>query len=428
MTTSSGRRGRGSRRGRARVRGGAIAAAAAIASSAALAACSSASPAPSDSAGSASASRQAAAGAAAAGAAAANGTGTSLATSLSTAKDSWAIVPMSANPTFWEVFARPAGSSTWQLVTPPGVASNGGLVAAADAGGGLVVAVRPSQNLAFTPVATTTDAGASWSADGPISTGVAASAGALAASGRQLAAVLDNGTVEASSNGGSSWATLAKPGAIAAGATCATVHIASVSFGPTPGQVLAAGDCGATGAAGVFAYSAGDGWQPLRLPVSGQLVRLGAGTALVRAKAGLTALWANDAWYAYAPLSSSAAPTPASSPGSSAADWTASAPLPVTNAVIAAGGLAGTTATSSDGTWVLLPGGQAATIGGPGQQWLLLPPTPAHTTVLASGPGTALDALAVSGHTLTVWQLDHGSTVWARAQTINVPLEPDSSS
>ena len=98
------------------------------------------------------------------------------------------------------------------------------------------------------------------------------------------------------------------------------------------------------------------------------------------------------------------------------------------SAVTASGALAAATATSSGGTWVLLPGGQAATIGGPGQQWLLLPPTPAHTTVLASGPGTSIDALAVSGDTLTVWQLDHRSTVWARAQTISVPIEPDSSS
>ena len=82
----------------------------------------------------------------------------------------------------------------------------------------------------------------------------------------------------------------------------------------------------------------------------------------------------------------------------------------------------------SNGAWVLLPGGQAATIAGPGKQWLLLPPTPAHTSVLASGPGTSLDALAVSGSTLTVWQLDHGSTVWARAQTINVPIQLGSSS
>ena len=34
----------------------------------------------------------------------------------------------------WEVFVRPAKSSTWQLVTPPGVADNGGLVAAAEYG------------------------------------------------------------------------------------------------------------------------------------------------------------------------------------------------------------------------------------------------------------------------------------------------------
>jgi hypothetical protein len=427
VTTTTGRRGRERRRGR--VRGGALAAAvAAIASSAALAGCSSASPASSGSAGA-----SAQAGAPAAGPPAASGAGGSLATSLSTAEDSWAIVPMSADPTFWEVFVRPAKSSTWQLVTPPGVADNGGLVAAADAGSGLTVAVRPSQDLAFTPVATTTDAGARWSADGPISTGVAASPGALAVAGRQLAAVLDNGAVEASSNGGGSWATLAKPGTIAtsaAGQKCGTARVTSVTFGPVASQVLAAAECGATGTAGVFAYSAGDGWQRLSLPATGQLVRLGAGSALVRTPAGLTELWANDAvhWYADAPLSSSASPAPTSSPGSAAADWTASAPLPVSNAVTASGGLAGATATSSGGTWVLLPGGQAATIGGPGQQWLLLPPTPAHTIVLASGPGTALDALAVSGSTLTVWQLDRGSTVWAKAQTISVPLQPNSSS
>jgi hypothetical protein len=419
VTTTTGRRG-----SRGRVRSSALAAAvAAIASGAALAGCGSSSSSPSTTASPPASGAPAASSAPAA----------SLATTVSTAKDSWAIVPMSANPTFWEVFVRPSKSSTWQLVTPPGVADNGGLVAAADAGSGLTVAVRPSQDLQFTPVSATTDSGASWSTDGPISRAVAASPDALAVSGRQLAAVLDNGTVEASSDAGNSWRTLAKPAAIAASATgqkCAAVHVSSVSFGPVPTQVLAAGDCGTTGAAGLFSYSAGDGWQRVTLPVSGPLVRLGAGTALVRAQDGLTALWADDAlhWYAYAPLSSSATPTPTSSPGTSAAGWTASAALPVTNAVTASGGLAGATPTSSGGMWVLLPGGQAATIGGPGQQWLLLPPTPAHTSVLASGPGTALDALAVSGSTLTVWQLDHGSTVWTRAQTIRVPLEPDSSS
>jgi hypothetical protein len=417
VTTTTGYRAR-----RGRVRGGTVVAAvAAIAAGAALAGCGSSSP------SSSSASSAAAGSGVSSPPASPSAQAAALATSLSTPEDTWAIVPMSANPTFWQVFVRPAKSATWQLVTPPGVADNGGLVAATDNESGLTVAVRPSQDLAFSPVAMTANAGATWSTDGPISQGVAASPDALAVSGRQLAAVLDNGTVEASTNAGSSWRTLAKPGAIAASAAgqkCAAVHVSSVSFGPVPTQVLAAGEC-STGSAGLFAYSASDGWQRVTLPVSGPLVRLGPGTALVQAADGLTELWANDAlhWYAYAPLSSSAAPAPTSS-----AAWTASAALPVTNPVTASGGLAGATATSSDGTWVLLPGGQAATIGGPGQQWLLLPPTPAHTSVLASGPGTSLDALAVSGSTLTVWQLDHGSTVWAKAQTINVPIQVGSSS
>jgi hypothetical protein len=393
------------RRGQVR-RGALVTAVAVIASSAALAACASASSSSS----------------AAGDPAAARVPAVSLATSLSTATDSWAIVPMTANPTFWEVFVRPAKSATWQLVTPPGVADNGGLVAASGNGRSLTVAVRPSQDLEFTPLASTADAGASWSTGGPLSADVAASPGALAVSGSELAAVLGNGTIEASSDAGSTWRTLAKPGAIAASAAgkqCGTVGVTSVSFGPLPTEVLAAGSCRASGTGAFFDYSPADGWQRLSLPVSGQLVRLGPGTELVRAKAGLTAMWLFG-WYAYAPLQ------PSSQPSSAA--WTASAPLPVTSPVIASGGLGGATATSPGGLWVLMPGGQAATIGGPGQRWLLLPPTPAHTSVLASGPGNAVDALAVSGSTLTVWQLDRGSTIWTKAQTLSVPIQLGSSS
>jgi hypothetical protein len=82
---------------------------------------------------------------------------------------------------------------------------------------------------------------------------------------------------------------------------------------------------------------------------------------------------------------------------------------------------------------VLLSGGRAATIsdlgttpGGP--QWLLLPPVPAHTTVLASGPDGATDALAASGTTLTVWRLAPKATVWSRVQAITVPVQAGSSS
>ena len=43
---------------------------------------------------------------------------------------------------------------------------------------------------------------------------------------------------------------------------------------------------------------------------------------------------------------------------------------------------------------MLLSGGRAATIAGPGQPWTLLPPVPAKTVLLAAGPDGATDALA----------------------------------
>jgi len=394
------------RRGRARA-GALVAAAAAIASAGVLSAC-----------GSSASSATSASGGTAASTAA-----VSLATSLSTAEDSWAVVPVSANPAFWEVLVRPAKSAAWRLVTPPGVADNGGLVATG-AGSALTVAVRPTQDLEFSPLSTTADAGATWSTDGPLSAGVAASPDALAAfpsaasaSESHLVALLSGGAIETSSDAGNTWVTIAKPGAIAAspaGKACGRVVVSAVSFGPTAGQVLAAGSCGAGGTTAIFAYSGG-AWQRLRLPVTGQLERLTSGVALERAKAGLTELWApGTGWYAYAPLSNSKPPT--------LTGWRASAPLPTTGQIAASGTLV------DGGVWVLLPGGQAATIDGPGQQWLLLPPLPAAAKVLASGPGSAIDALAVSGAKVTVWQLAKEATLWAKVQTISVPIQYGSSS
>ena len=56
----------------------------------------------------------------------------SLATSLATATGTWAVAVMggsaASHNNFWQLFVRPDGTSTWRLATPPGVASNGGLV------------------------------------------------------------------------------------------------------------------------------------------------------------------------------------------------------------------------------------------------------------------------------------------------------------
>lgn len=73
----------------------------------------------------------------------------------------WAVTVMGGSAAqhndFWQMFICPAGSSRWQLVTPPGAADNGGLVLTASDGPSLVTGFRPSQNLTFTPLIETSD-------------------------------------------------------------------------------------------------------------------------------------------------------------------------------------------------------------------------------------------------------------------------------
>jgi hypothetical protein len=341
---------------------------------------------------------------------------------------------MSADPAFWEVFVRAGNSGSWKLVTPPGVADNGGLVVSPGGASSLTVAVRPSQDLVFSPLAATANGGASWSAGPPLEAAVAASPDAFAADGAKLVALLTDGAVETSPDAGGTWSVIAKPGAIAASAAgkgCGgAVRVTSVSFGlatiavtsgtsaVTSTDVLAGGTCGASGGAALFSYAPGTGWRRVSLPASGQLVRLTGAMALVRGKSGLSTLWrgVDFGWYAYAP------PSPASTPQPAQTNWSASAALPASGQVVASGTLA------LGGGWVLLSGGRAAVIGGPGQQWTLLPPVPAKTTVLAAGPDDATDALAVSGDTLTVWRLAPKATVWQKVAAVSVPVQAGSSS
>jgi hypothetical protein len=346
----------------------------------------------------------------------------SMATSIASGLDSWAVVPMTADPAFWQVFVRAGNAGTWKLVTPPGVPTNGGIVASADGASALTVTVRPSEYLKYSPLAATANGGASWSTAGPIDAAVAASPDSFAADGSHLAALLSDGTIETSSDAGTTWSALAKPAAIASSPAAkgcgGTVRVTSVSFGISGTEVLAGGTCGASGTAAVFAHSSSGGWQRLRLPVSGRLVRLNSGMALIQGKSGLSALWRGSGWYPYAPLTGK-------TPAATATNGDESSPLPVSGPITASGTLQG------GGAWVLLPGGRAATISAPKaashEEWVLLPPVPAHTSVLASGPDDSVDALAVSGATLTVWRLAKAATVWSEVEKITVPIQYGSS-
>ena len=356
-----------------------------------------------------------------------------LSTSLVTPQGTWAVTVMGGSAAdennFWQLFVRPAGATRWSLVTPQGVADNGGLVAAAgdEQGASLVVGFRPSQGLAFSPLATSGDTGKTWT-PGLLDADLAdvPDAMAVAPSGQTLALLRDGGIETAASAAAATagqWSRLTTLSALAASAPgrgCGLVAVNAVSFGQNS-VPMAAGSCVRRGVAGVFA-DRGGAWQAAGpvLPAGFggdqvQVLGLSRNAALLVAGTSLLAAWSDGG------------------------RWTVSAP------VAAAGNEQGVSASGfgpGGSVWVLLGGGRAETIGGPGGSWQALPPAPAGTQVLVPagtqvpGPaGTATlapgsgsssyDALAVAGSRLTVWRLAAGA--WAQVQVINVPITYGSS-
>ena len=347
----------------------------------------------------------------------------SLSTSLTTAQGTWAITVMggsaASHNNFWQLFVRRANTGRWSLATPEGVADNGGLVAAGG-NGSLVVGFRPSQELAYSPLATSTDAGLNWT-PGLLDAALAATPGAIAVgpSGRTLA-LLQDGTIEAAPTADDAaagrWMPLATLKALAAsapGRSCGLKGMTAVSFGPDQNPI-AAGSCVRPGAAGVFT-DAGGTWRSagLTLPTGGPgmgPVRVLGLTAIPGGNAALLAVGNSllAAWW-------------------DGTRWTVSAPV-TADGVRAVGFGPGGSA------WLLLNRERAETIAGTaGSTWRALPPVPAGTTVLAPpgtgtlapGTGGSYDALAVAGSRLTVRRLTRGT--WGKVQQITVPIQYGSS-
>ena len=209
--------------------------------------------------------------------------GPTLATSLAgTDGTSWAVVQMggsaSAFNNFWELFARPADGTGWKLVTPAGVASNGGLIMTQSGPSTLVTGFRPSQDLTFSPLAASADAGAEWSQQPPLSPGLANVPGALAGStAGRLLALTDAGDVDAGTGAGAAWTRLTTLRMLAgspAGRACGLIALTAVSWSPA-GAPLVAGDCSKPGAAGIFTLSSGT-WRATGPILAGPAARTGA--------------------------------------------------------------------------------------------------------------------------------------------------------
>jgi hypothetical protein len=329
----------------------------------------------------------------------------------------WAIVEMGGSAArednFWELFVRPAGTSTWRLATPAGVADNGGLEAAGT-GGSLVAGFRPSQDLTFSPLAATSDDGATWSAAGPITPGLADAPDALAAgSGGQLIALTSGGMAELGTNTGKTWSRLASVQAITAtpaGHDCGLTGLTAATFVRSEVPMLA-GSCSRPGTAGIFADHGGS-WQAagpaVPRPLAGEdisvlrLTATGAGAvALLQAgfgaSASLIAAWAD------------------------ADGWVLSAPLR-----IGASGLRSTSSGPGQAVAVLLAGGCGETLSGPGSSWRALPRLPVSAAALALGFGGRVDALTAHAGTFADWRLGAGA-VWRLIQTIHVTIPYGSS-
>ena len=358
-----------------------------------------------------------------------------LATSLVTAAGTWAVAVMGGSvareDNFWQLFARPAGSSRWKLVTPPGTADNGGLVLAGAGGGSLITGFRPSQYLTYTPLTITRNAGQAWSSAGPLDGALADVPDALAAASAtgNLLALLTDGTAELSVPGYSSWTALATQrslAATAAGRSCGLQNLTAATFAP-PGMPLLAGTCSHPGAVGIFAgtggtwHAAGPGLpaalasqpvQVLRLTstVGGTVALLVAGTGPA---ASLLAAWSSDG----------------------GSHWALSPPLRLDGAAVSSasfgpGGAAVSSASFGPGgtAAIVLNGSRGQTVAGPGTSWRELPALPPGTVTLAAGPAGGFDALAAKRTTMTIWQLEPGSAAWAKAQAISVPIQFGSSS
>jgi hypothetical protein len=345
----------------------------------------------------------------------------SLATSLVTATGTWAVAvmggPAAEHDNFWQLFVRPAATGRWRLATPPGVASNGGLVMASTGGRSVVAGFRPSQDLSYSPLATSHDNGTAWT-PGLLDAALADVPDALAAAprGGRLLALLAGGEAQLSGPGGTGWTRLATRRALAAspaGGRCGAGRLTAAAFSPSGVPLLAAG-CARPGTAGIFAYTGGS-WHPAgpalpaaytrqRVTVLRLTTTAGTTTALLAAGTGagarLLAAWSTG----------------------TGARWALSPPLPLRGAEL-------TSASSAPGgrVAVVLTGNHAQTITGPAGSWRPLPALPPGTATLAPGPAGGWDALAVRSTRLTVWQFPPGHSAWAATQTISVFIQFGSS-
>jgi hypothetical protein len=315
---------------------------------------------------------------------------------------------------FWQLFSLNARTGHFALVTPPGVADNGGLMVAPDATGTTaLVGIGASQGLTFSPLALTANRGETWIQGGlPDALDAAPSVLGFDTAGDALALV--NGTAQTvldRSGSLTSWKTIATRDTLAntpAGHSCVIGSLEAVALGP--GEIpLVGASCREPDTPGVFVDSDAQ-WHLADIPIPVRLVddlfavvRLQPSSALFAAVHGKTASIV-AAWE----------PT-------LERPWALSPPLAVGSIedLIASG-------TGPGETQFVLVRDQktvrAEIVSGPGANWHSIPPLPRDVATLAFAPNGTLYALGVNDTLLYVWRLAASRQSWVKAQTIKVPI------
>ncbi len=344
----------------------------------------------------------------------------SLAYSEATSEATWAALPMGAasGPNeFWQLFLLPTGQHTWRLDTPPDIATNGAIELGGLSGTSLVVGIRPSLYLGYSPVSLTDNAGATWTA-GPPAQGLASVPDALAATGQgsHILALTTTGEVSTAAATATRWTRLTTETSLAAtsaGRACGVDQLTAVGYSPASAPLVAA-SCRKPGQAGIFTLADGT-WRSDGPALPAQLS--GSTVAVVRlvtsADQTTALLLATDG---------TRRELIAASVGDDGR-WTTSAPLD-----LGASAIRTTSFGAAGAIALLLSNGRAEILADGAGTWKQTEPIPSGTSATIGLPGDGqADALTASGSLLTVWQLAAGGQ-WVKAQTIKVPIQYGSSS
>ncbi|HVA02571.1 MAG TPA: hypothetical protein VMU64_02390 [Acidimicrobiales bacterium] len=343
--------------------------------------------------------------------------------------------------TFWQLFFRSTVTSRWALSTPTGVADNGGLVVSTNTSTSTnghqatmsLAGFEPSQDLDFSPLASSTDQGRTW-VPGLLPAGLAAVPDALAVSssgglsGGLVALVRDRGGEVLTSTGNTShWSTLVNRNAIASsavGRSCGVGDLTAVALDAT-GGVEVGTSCSASGLVGIFG-KAGGTWHLVgpRLsspsaPAATKVLRLVDVNGVMH---GLVALRSKSR------TSIVALAGAAGTAGTDGGAWARSVALP-----IRVGDRVASTGVEPGGGFVVLVSRSNGSLEleagtGPGGGWQSLPSPPSGTVTVAVTTGGVVDALAVATTRLIDWRLDPAAGTWSKIATVTVPIQFGSSS